>query len=461
MGRLPEECERPAQEIARHLSQIQTLREVMMAAASTLDFNQVLKETCRVLQARMQLEYLGFAMMDAEGRLTPYAAQVGYSRRLEQVQLPLDGSVCGRVYQSGEPVIIEDVREEPCYFGLEPEVRSELAVPIRIRGQVVGVLNLESRRVGGFNEEDLAFYSAIAGQLGIALENACLYEEVAEQADDLQAALTRLQELDRFKTRFMQNVSHELRSPLALILGYADYLFEDQSRSMPSYLRELLGLIQEQATTLSQLVEDLTLTWQTETQPIKLQPVAFHDVVQSSVLRFRISAEGKGLSLESSIDKDMLPVRGTPECLRSVVDNLLSNAIKFTPSEGRVLVRLLGGGDNLVLQVSDTGIGIAPEHHKRIFDRFYQVAGSGSRHHRGMGLGLALVHEIVEACDGSISVESELGRGSTFTVRLPTWSLDAVRNGDSAPHARSLRTHEPPRPVPVCSQAPASSTALT
>jgi adenylate cyclase len=274
----------------------------------------------------------------------------------------------------------------------------------------------------GFSEEDLVFYTAIAGQLGIALENARLYQEVSEQADDLRVAVARLEGLDSMKTQFMQNASHELRTPLALILGYTECLVDDESESMPSCTRDMLKVVQRQAKNLSRVVEDIALTWQNESQPMELEPVVLQDVVHSSVLHFHPAAEERDLKLEFSVRRSVPTVQGTHEFLRRVVDNLLSNAIKFTPSGGQVLVRLLTKADDVVLQVSDTGIGIAPEQHERIFDRFYQVDGSRTRHYEGMGLGLALAKEIVEACDGTVSVESELGRGSTFTVRLPIWS---------------------------------------
>jgi len=132
---------------------------------------------------------------------------------------------------------------------------------------------------------------------------------------------------------------------------------------------------------------------------------------------YNMVADQARLTLKSEIPHGMPPVLGDVTCLRRVLDNLLSNAIKFTPSGGVVTIQMYHSGASLVLKVKDTGIGIPAEEQKRIFDRFYQV--DRKRRHRGMGLGLALVKELVESLGGQISVESESGQGSTFTVTMP------------------------------------------
>jgi signal transduction histidine kinase len=143
---------------------------------------------------------------------------------------------------------------------------------------------------------------------------------------------------------------------------------------------------------------------------------------------FQVLADQAGLDLQSDISARVPIVLGDAEHLRRVVDNLIGNALKFTPSGGRVAVRLSSRDGQVVFQVADTGIGIASEHLERIFERFYQVDGTTRRTHGGCGLGLALVKEIVEKHGGGVSVESQPGQGSTFTVQLP-----AVTGSDGVP----------------------------
>jgi PAS domain S-box-containing protein len=422
------ERKRAKSEIAHRLAQTQTLREVMLSAASTLDFDEVLQRSFRALQARMQVESLGFAIPDKEGKeFKIHLPRSDGAAADKKVHLPLDKSICRKVYQTGVPVIIGDVREEPHYFEIDPHMRSELAVPVRAGGQVCGVLNVASRQPNAFGEEEQAFYTAIAGQLGVALENARLYEELQCRADELSEALTQLQELDRLKSEFMQNVSHELRTPLALIRGYTEWLIDHEFEQLPPQQQEMLKLVKRQTHILSDMVEDISLTLLSQTHPLHKEPVAFEKLIRLVVEDYRLMVRDAGLTLRTEIAPELPPVAGLSTYLRRLLDNLLSNAVKFTPAGGAITIGARQQGDNVVVEVSDTGIGIPPNQQRRIFDRFYQVNGGSNRRYGGMGLGLALVKEIVEAHQGTVSVASEIGKGSTFTVTLP---LAAERGDD-------------------------------
>jgi len=152
--------------------------------------------------------------------------------------------------------------------------------------------------------------------------------------------------------------------------------------------------------------------------------------VRSSLTDFQVLAEKSGITLAGEVPPELPLVMGELDHLREAVDNLIGNALKFTPAGGRVAVRLVENRGDVVLTVLDTGIGIPAEHHDRIFDRFYQIDGSIRRVYGGSGLGLALVKEIIESHRGTISVQSELGAGSTFTVRLPaTTSIGRLQEG--------------------------------
>jgi signal transduction histidine kinase len=168
------------------------------------------------------------------------------------------------------------------------------------------------------------------------------------------------------------------------------------------------------------MVDDLMALMETETQPPKRHRVDLADLTQKLLVDFRVAAEQAGLTLVAEVAVGLPPVSGDPEHLTRVLDNLLGNALKFTPTGGQIGVRLWRTGANLVLTVSDTGIGIPHDQLDRIFERFYQVDGSVTRRYGGTGLGLALVKEIVEAHGGKVGVKSEEGGGATFAVTLPT-----------------------------------------
>ncbi len=407
------------QALARRLAETQVLREVMLAASSTLNFDQVLQRACETLGNEMQVEYLGVVLFDAQaGALHVHPSLLGYDPSAPQAIIPLEHSICGRVWRTGEAALVGQVRDDPDYCAGAPEVQSELAVPIRACGDVVGVLNVESSQPNAFGTEELAFYTAIGGQLGIAMENARLYGEVSRQAAELAAAVAQLRELDQLKSEFIQNVSHELRAPLALIRGYAELLAAGDLGPLLPEQRGPVDIIVRRTIMLSGLVQDIVLALSLEINPPPAEPVALDELAHMTVEEFRVAADQAGLTLCSEIETGLLLVDSYRPYLRRVLDNLIGNAIKFTPEGGTITVRVKRQGSQALLEVADTGIGIASEEQERVFHRFYQVDGGVRRHYGGVGLGLALVKEIVETYGGSVTVKSQLNQGTTFTVCL-------------------------------------------
>lgn len=244
-------------------------------------------------------------------------------------------------------------------------------------------------------------------------------DQVRRQTAELEAAVVQLRELDRLKSEFMQSVSHELRTPLSLIWGYAHLLESGELGELLPDQRGPIETMARQTRTLSALVEDITLLLATEARSLPREPVALDDLVRSAVVDFQLVASQADLTLCVDVASDMPWVLGAPVYLRRVLENLIDNAVKFTPAGGTISVRLWQQDEELVIQVADTGIGIAPEEQERIFARFYQVDGTTRRRYGGVGLGLALVKEIVELYGGTVSLTSRVGEGSTFTICLP------------------------------------------
>ena len=259
----------------------------------------------------------------------------------------------------------------------------------------------------------------LADQAAVAIHNAYLHQQVLRHAEDLAASLTRSQELDRLKNQFIQNVSHELRSPLALIRGHAELLESGELGKVKSGQLQSISVMARRSRMLGELVQDITLILEAESNPPRLIPVPLGEIAETAVGDFQIQAQEAELTLQSDIPPDLPPVKGSTTYLRRVLDNLLGNALKFTPPGGLIAVSARQAGKTVVLQVSDTGIGIPEDQRERVFDRFYQVDGSTSRRYGGVGLGLALVKELVETCGGEVTVESKVDQGSTFTLTLP------------------------------------------
>ena len=242
---------------------------------------------------------------------------------------------------------------------------------------------------------------------------------LTEARDDLEAAQQRLRALDAAKSRFFANVSHEFRTPLTLTLGPLDDLRGGAYGALPGAADEQLGLIQSNARRLLRLVNQLLDVARLEAGETRLhlEPGNLAPYVQTIAEPFAAAAERRGVAFTASVPSTPVPVRFDPAHLDKAVANVLSNAFKFTPEGGTVTLAVETDGGEAVVAVADTGRGIAPEAMDHLFERFYQ--GEKSEMQPGTGIGLSLAKELVELHDGRIEVESTLGEGSTFTIRLP------------------------------------------
>jgi signal transduction histidine kinase len=270
-----------------------------------------------------------------------------------------------------------------------------------------------------FTEDELNVLKMLADGAAIALANARLYSELQDHAHALAEALAQREELVRLKSEFIQNVSHELRTPLAIARGYIDLLDSGDLGELKDDQRDVIAILSRRVQMLTRMVDDLTAVLEAERTDVVREPVDLTEVVQRLMVDFAGSAYQAGLTLATDIQPNLPPVIGNPTHIQRVLDNLVGNALKFTPRGGVITIRLCFEGYYNLMEVSDTGIGIPKDQLSRVFDRFYQVDGSTTRRFGGTGLGLALVREIVETHRGTVSVSSEVGKGTKFQVRLP------------------------------------------
>jgi two-component system phosphate regulon sensor histidine kinase PhoR len=232
--------------------------------------------------------------------------------------------------------------------------------------------------------------------------------------------ITELRKLERMRRDFVANVSHELKTPLTAIQGFAETLLggalEDEQNS-----RRFLEIIRDQAGRLGRLTNDLLRLSLIEAGKLELQirPVALGDIIRSCVDTIRLKAEEKRISITAENPAGLPEIQGDASRLREVLQNLLDNALQYTLPGGKICVRASVLGQEVVIAVSDTGIGIPRAEQRKIFERFYRVDDARSREVGGTGLGLSIAKHLVEAHGGHIEVESEMGRGSTFSLFLP------------------------------------------
>jgi two-component system phosphate regulon sensor histidine kinase PhoR len=234
--------------------------------------------------------------------------------------------------------------------------------------------------------------------------------------------ITYLKELDRMKSEFVSTVSHDLRSPLTTVRGYADLV--GILGPVTEQQREALEKIRRATVQMNELIGDLLDLGKIEAGiDMQMEPCPLSEIVAEIADSLAPNATLHGLDLQVVIAPELPMVQGNAGRMRQVVANLVGNAIKYTPQGGKIQVALARKGSEIVLSVSDTGIGIAPEDQEQLFQRFFRVRTPETEHIPGTGLGLAIVRSIVEMHGGRIAVESAPGKGSTFTVALPAGGL--------------------------------------
>ncbi len=232
--------------------------------------------------------------------------------------------------------------------------------------------------------------------------------------------VTELKHLEGLRQQFIANVSHELKTPLSSIKAYTETLINGalgDSESAPRFLRR----IDEQADRLHALILDMLSLARIEAggAALELSEIPLQQVIAACLTDCEERAKAAQIELQNEAGSDSTIVRADEESLMQILDNLVDNAIKYTPSGGAIVIRCHQESTEAVIEVSDTGIGIAPEHLERLFERFYRVDKARSRELGGTGLGLSIVKHLCQTMGGSVSVESKLGQGSTFQVRIP------------------------------------------
>lgn len=378
---------------------------------STVDVDTLLQHVLELAnketQADLALLFLSEGEEFGEHTYSPLTVQDSQSQSL---RIELAGWITqhqgyvslqrGKPFQNHFEALFEDL-----------DVEYLVGLPLTAKeGQSLGAL-VVGKRAEPFASSDSEFLQVMGGQAAIALENARLFQEIQQAYDELR-------KLDHMKSEFINIAAHELRTPLAILLGYASVMAEDETTSLD---RGRLDVIIRNAMRLSSLIDDMLNLSYLETGQAKLdiEEIDLADVIQEAILDTRNMAREKSQVIDVAIPADFPILLTDRNKLDLIVMNLLSNAIKYTPEGGRISLKAWLNGERATVAVSDTGIGIPPEARDKIFDRFYQVEDSLTRQHGGIGLGLAIVKSFVELCQGQIWVESEVGKGSTFTFELP------------------------------------------
>jgi len=411
-------------QIQRRAIQMQASLEVGQAVTSILDPDRLLEQVVRVVRDRFTYSYAAVYTTDGEGEHLVLRASAGDPDPFHGQRVPtLQAGPVGRAFREGVPV----VESHPVSVTVGPPTsytRSEVTLPLRLGERTLGVLDVQSTDEEGFDQDDVSVLQNVANQITIALENARAYAVEREAA-------ARLRELDRSKRRFLANMSHELRTPLTNIIGFSRLLLKGVDGPLSDQQRNDLQIIYRNGQHLLGLINDLLDISQIEAGLMELEfrEVDLADLIHSVMATASALVRDRPIMLREEIEPDLPVVHADPARIRQVLLCLLSNAAKFT-EQGEISVRAWADTARVLVSVSDTGVGIPQEDQERIFEQFEQGAMENGRRPNGAGLGLALSKEFIEMHAGEIWVESEVGKGSTFTFSLPLSSSPAS-NGDA------------------------------
>ncbi len=441
-------------QLQQRVAELTTLNRISQAIASTLDLTETLTIITENTTKLLQVDAASVVLHDKEADDLWFAAASGEASEFVQgKRLALGQGILGWVAQSGEPLLVPDTATDPRHFGdFDAEsgfrARSILCVPLLVKGQSIGAIEAINKDNGTFDEEDLRLLTRLAGPAATAIENAQLFAQsqqeiaerkraeaaleleraqlarrVEERTADLRAANAELARAARMKDEFLASVSHELRTPLNAVLGISEALQEGVFGEMNEKQVGSLRSIEESGRHLLALINDILDLSKVEAGKLELElaPLSVEAVCQASLRMVKQNAHKKRLRINSSYDSNVMTFVADERRVKQVLVNLLSNAVKFTPEGGEIGLEVVGNEEAhaVLITVWDTGIGIADEHLQQLFRPFVQLDSRLSREFAGTGLGLSLVLRMMELHGGSVAVDSEVGRGSRFTVSFP------------------------------------------
>ncbi len=399
------------------------LRNATDAFSRTVVMHDLLPQITRTAAAIFDATHVAVALMDGE-LLQPRVCYPPDSPHppllLDRLADPIQASpaVWKALHQSRTliltpgPVADETTRELMALLPTHVDVH--LLTPIFQRNVIVGIIEILTDPARVFDAEDITLLETLAHQAGVAVENVRLIEELEQQTVELVEA-------NRLKSEFLASISHELRTPMNAIIGFSETLLTGVYGELDRRISDRIQRILRNGRNLLALIDDLLDIAKIEAGKLELtlESVALADELYAALDMIEGQLVAKGLELRLDVPSNLPPVHADAVRLRQIINNLLSNAVKFT-QQGHVAIRAWAeDGQRVWCAVSDTGIGIAPQDQKIIFDEFRQVDGTSTRAYGGTGLGLAITRKLLHMMSGEVTVESTPGVGSTFTFWLP------------------------------------------
>ena len=402
-----------------------------------LFYQEIVKETAKLTAAAQCV----ISLIDREQNQLIPRAFYGFNEKLIRqikVPIPADGDdLIYRVLYRSETLALQPLSDAPGAAKYREvierlKIDSVLAVPLQVRGEPIGLMAICNKISGSlFTADDIQVSETIANQIAVAIANVQYYENLQRTNEELFRKTVEAEEANRLKSQFLSNVSHELRTPLNAIIGYTSLLLDEIYGSVAEDQKMPLEGVKRNADDLLRLVNDVLDLSKIESGKLTLDlgDVNLPSLIQEVLSAMKPLFEEKTLFVKLRIAPGVPVLYSDAGKLKQVIVNLLSNAVKFT-KQGGIIIEVADRPqrERVEMVIQDTGIGIREEELPKIFDAFHQVDGAATREFGGVGLGLAIVKEMMDRLNGDITVQSEYGVGSVFTVYLP-YHVQADHNG--------------------------------
>ena len=425
---------------AADLKAMRRLNEIgAYCAVEANDVASCLEEVLKVAMEITGADKGNIQLLDSETNTLNLATQTGFEDPFVEFfeSVATGDTACGVSLLTKQRVIVEDITESEIYAGtpsltamLEADVHAVQSLPLMSSsGKVLGIISTHFGNVHRPSEQELRLMDLLARQTADYLERKKVEgerEQLLEREHDLRETA---EEANRLKDEFLAIMSHELRNPLNVILGYAELLLRMEEIKRSPNLQRMADAVKRNAVAQSKLIRDLLDLSRLRSGKLELNRETVSPVVsiENAIETVRIDADAKDIEIQVVARDEPLFVQADPVRLEQIIWNLLNNSVKFTPHGGRIEVRLEEDVDEIVLTVADNGQGIDTSFLPHIFEIFRQADSGTSRAQSGMGIGLAVVQQLVELHGGMVSAFSAgIGKGATFTIRLPR-SVDTKR----------------------------------
>ncbi|HEX2997557.1 MAG TPA: GAF domain-containing protein [Anaerolineales bacterium] len=404
------------------LKEVNALYKISQGLAASLDTDQLIQDVLLMLKQNFGYYYVQIYMVDAASGESVFkrgSDEVGTKMFEHRVRLPRGKGIVGYVAETGTPFVTNNVNDVVFFYRnpFLPNTQSELAVPIKVEGKVVGVLDIQHEPPQRLFDEDLQLMIAVADQLAVALQKANLYADLQRSLQQEKATRSQLLQVERLALigQLLASISHELNNPLQTIQNALFLLKEELKYSKDGM--EILGIISSEGDRMVALLDQLRSTYRPlHTEEFK--PVQINDMIQDVHKLVATHLRHKGIEFTYQLDPSLPLTRGIADHIKQVALNLFMNSVEAMPNGGKLFVETCRSPEKseVMFSIKDSGMGIDPNLLSRIFDPFV------TNKEEGTGLGLTITHEIVQQHHGRIVAENCPEGGAKFTVWFPVWN---------------------------------------